>query len=127
MESREKIQEVIPCLRHLKIERPAVIAFFGDKDTWQTVTLIVANKFLVQHGCLTVLLRSSFAVEAGFDGFRNIGSRKPQCFQPLHAHGLGGAEFLSENLDAILFHHPAKGFVLGFGDVGWPAVEVGDE
>jgi hypothetical protein len=104
MESREKIQEVIPCLRHLKIERPAVIAFF-----------------------LTVLLRLSFAVEAGFDGFRNIGSRKPQCFQPLHAHGLGGAEFLSENLDAILFHHPAEGFVLGFGDVGWPAFEVGDE
>lgn len=51
----------------------------------------------------------------------------PQCFQPLHAHRLRSAEFLGEDLDAVLFHHPAEGFVLGFGDVGLPVVEVGDE
>ena len=30
-------------------------------------------------------------------------------------------------MDTVFFHHPAEGFVLGFGDVGLPAVEVGDE
>lgn len=51
----------------------------------------------------------------------------PQRLQPLHAHRLRGSQFLGEDLDAVFFHHPAEGFVLGFGDVGLPAVEVGDE
>ena len=51
----------------------------------------------------------------------------PQRFQPLHAHGLRGAEFLGEDLHAVFLHHPAEGIVLGFGNVGLPAVEIGDE
>ena len=51
----------------------------------------------------------------------------PHGLQALHAHGLGGAELLGEDLHSVFFHHPAEGFVLGFGDVGMPAVEVGDE
>ena len=50
-----------------------------------------------------------------------------KCLQPLHADGLGGAEFLGEDLHAVFFEKPAESLVIGFGDFLRPGGEVGDE